>query len=119
MNAIISVEGIRCYSYHGCLDEERIIGGHYIVDVFIEKEISRAVQTDDLSDTADYVLVCKVVREQMNVPSHLIEHVGGRIIESLKKELTKLVSIELKITKINPPVNGQVQMATVTLRLRI
>ena len=32
----ISVEGIKVYAFHGCLDEEEKIGGHYIVDVFIE-----------------------------------------------------------------------------------
>ena len=31
----IYVENIRSYSYHGCLEEETVIGGNYVVDVVV------------------------------------------------------------------------------------
>ena len=37
---IININGIKVYAYHGCMEEEAIIGGNYIVDVKI-KQISK------------------------------------------------------------------------------
>ena len=33
---LITVEGIRLFSYHGHLPEEKKIGGHFIVNVWVE-----------------------------------------------------------------------------------
>jgi len=112
----IAIEDIQCYSHHGCLPEETVIGGHYRVDVNIELNADRAILADELSGTADYVVVNKVVREQMAIPSKLIEHVAGRILMALHREITGEMTIEVKITKYNPPVNSQIGLASVTLR---
>ena len=37
----ISVEGIKGYGYHGCMDEEARIGQHYVVDVHMEIDFRR------------------------------------------------------------------------------
>ena len=41
----IEVNGIRLYAYHGCLKEEGVIGGHYVVDVTIDTDFSVAAET--------------------------------------------------------------------------
>jgi len=112
----ISIEGIECFSHHGCLDEEAKIGGRYMVDVHIDKDVSRSVDNDNLSDTVDYVLVNEIVRKEMAIRSKLIEHVGGRILKSLAAEIEGEKSIEVKITKFNPPVKGSVPRTSITLR---
>ena len=105
----ILVEGIKLYAYHGCLKEESKIGGNYIVDVRIEADLSKPEKTDNLKDTIDYVTVYEIVKKEMSIPSHLIEHVAKRIIDKLKKKFSHLESIEVKITKLNPPINGDVE----------
>jgi len=116
MNSTIAVEGIECYAYHGCLPEERKIGAKYRVDVYITGDVSKAVQSDNLNDTYDYVKVYKLVAEEMERPSNLIEHAGGRILEALKKSFSGTELIEVKITKYNPPVNGYVASTSFTIR---
>jgi len=111
----IIVEGIKVYAYHGCLTEESKIGGHYIVDVLMETDFSEAAQTDDLNKTIDYVIVYNIVKTQMAIRSNLIEHVGQRIIIELKKEFTTLKSLEVKVTKLNPPMNGNVEKVSVVI----
>jgi len=116
MKTIIAVEGIECYCYHGCLEEEARIGGWYRVDVIIEKDVEKSVWSDKLEDTVDYVLVNKNVKEQMAIRSKLIEHVGGRILSKLAEVIPGKKSIELKVTKFNPPVHGAIDRTFIILR---
>ena len=114
MISSISVKGIRCYSYHGCLAEERKIGAEYVVDVNITSRSAQVNQSDKLSDTTDYSLIFSVVKSETNVPSNLIEHVAGRIYKKLK-EIAGDNFISVSVTKINPPVNGDLKEVTFTL----
>ena len=107
--AKILVEGIKLYAYHGCLKEEGKIGGNYIVDVCIEADLSKPSATDKLNDTIDYSIVYQIVKSEMAVPSHLIEHVAARIVNKLKTTFSKTKSIEVKVTKLNPPIEGEVE----------
>lgn len=109
MKHLIEVNQIRVYAHHGCLDEEGIIGGHYTVDVVMKTDFSKAAQSDDLSQTIDYVLVNKIVVEEMAIRSKLIEHVGQRIVERLQREVQQLLALRVKVTKICPPINGDVR----------
>lgn len=110
---IILVSGINIYAYHGCLDEEAIIGGNYVVDIEIETDFEKAAVTDDLSKTVDYVTVYEIVQMQMAIRSKLIEHVAKRICDSMLEKLPHIKSTSVKVTKLNPPMNGDVQQVSV------
>jgi dihydroneopterin aldolase len=115
MKTTIAIEGIDCYAYHGCLEEEAKIGGQYRVDVLIEQDVEKAVWNDNLADTVDYVVVNTIVQEQMAIRSKLIEHVGGRILKHLSEAFPGKKSILLKIIKFNPPVNGAIDRTAIIL----
>jgi dihydroneopterin aldolase len=114
MNKIV-VEGIRLYCYHGCLEEEGRIGAEYIVDVIMETDFSEAAKTDDLSKTIDYVIVYEVAKKQMAIRSKLIEQPAQRIIDELKEKFPSLKRTEVKVTKLNPPMNGPVDKVSVII----
>lgn len=111
MKTMIAVEGIKCYAYHGCIDQEGSIGSEYVVDVLVCADLTESMRSDDLNHTVDYVMVTETVRSQMAIRSKLIEHVGARILESLSHKIPGPKSIELNIKKINPPVNSQLTAA--------
>ena len=111
----IEVNGIRLYAFHGCLEEEGKIGGNYLVDVSMVTDFQIAAETDTLHNTIDYVVVNRIVREEMAIRSKLIEHVGYRIIERLKTELQNLHSVKVKIIKICPPINGDVENVAIII----
>jgi dihydroneopterin aldolase len=115
MKHVIEVNGIKCYAHHGCLPEETAIGGHYIVDVSMCTNFSLAAFEDDLSKTIDYVHVNRVVIEEMKTPSKLIEHVGQRIVNRLRKELGSIEKLRVKIVKISPPINGDVDNVAIII----
>ena len=111
----ILIEGIKLYAYHGCMKEEALIGGNYIIDISIEADLSKPSRSDKLNDTIDYVTVYEIVKKEMSVRSKLIEHVAKRIINKLKKKFSDAESIEVKVTKLNPPINGEVEKVSVIL----
>lgn len=115
MQHVIEVNGIKCYAHHGCLPEETAIGGHYIVDIKMHTNFSIAALNDDLSQTIDYVQVNKVVVEEMATPSKLIEHVGQRIVNRLKTELKAIELLRVKIVKLSPPINGDVDNVAIII----
>ena len=115
MNHVININNIRVYAHHGCLPEETIIGGWYRVDVKISTNFHQATITDNLSDTTDYVLVNRLVKEQMAIPSKLIEHVGQRILTEIKKNITNWTNLHICLTKFNPPIQGDVESVSIEI----
>ena len=110
----ISLENIRLYAYHGCLSEETVIGSDYRVDVEVEGPLDKAANSDELADTADYVTIHRIVEEEMGIPSKLLEHVASRIAVRILDEIPVVEKGKVKVSKINPPIGGDVASVSVT-----
>lgn len=112
----ITVRNIRVYAHHGCLKEESIIGSDYLVTIEIYADLHQASVSDNLEDTVDYVLINRVVKEEMQISSKLLEHVSKRILDRIFKEMKSVTKALVSVSKVNPPINGDVEMVTVTLK---
>ena len=112
----IILKNIRVRANHGCLAEEGIIGSDYRVDVKVKVPLEKAIKSDILADTVDYVHLNRIVKEEMAIRSELLEHVAGRIIDRIFKELSEVQKITLEIAKINPPINGDVASVSVKIK---
>ena len=112
---LITVEGINVYAYHGCLEEEGKIGGNYRVDVYMKTDFSEAALLDDLTKTIDYVEVYDIVKTEMAIRSKLIEHAGQRIMDKLMSRLKPIKSCKVRVTKYNPPMNGNVEKVSIEI----
>jgi dihydroneopterin aldolase len=108
MKNTVEVNGIKVYAYHGCLPEEREIGGHYTVNIRITTDFTDSFLSDDLKDTVDYVAINRVVKEEMGQPSKLIEHVGYRILKRFEEEIEGIHTACIKVIKHCPPIEGDV-----------
>ncbi len=115
MKHTIEVNGIKVYAFHGCLPEEGLVGGNYLVDVMLNTNFTEAAATDNLSLTIDYVIVNRIVTEEMAIRSKLIEHVGQRIYDRLYREISGIEKLKIKITKICPPINGDVDNVAIMI----
>ncbi len=113
----IYLENIRTYSHHGCMKEETIIGSEYRVDLWVDADLTVASSSDDLKDTPDYVVLHQIVVKEMKIPSRLLEHVAQRIIERIKSTVKDLHHIRVRVSKINPPIGGDVQSVSVLLEV--
>ena len=111
----ILINDIECYAYHGCMEEEGKIGQRFSVDLELEMDFTKALNSDELGDTADYVVLHDLVREEMAIRSKLIEHVAGRIMKRVKAAYPEVLKSKVAVTKYNPPVNGQLGKAVVII----
>lgn len=112
----IKVEGIKLYGYHGCLDEEAAIGTDYRVNITVWGDLSKPSQTDDLEDTLDYVTINKIAEEEVSIRAKLIENVADRILNRLLSEMTNVQKAKVKLSKLYPPINGDVQKVSVVMK---
>ena len=112
---LIEIEGMEFYAFHGHFKEERIVGSRFLVYVAIETENEKSVTSDKLSDTINYQSVYQLVKEEMEVKSHLLEHVAGRIINRIYASYKNLLKVRVKISKLNPTMGGQIEKVSVTI----
>ncbi|WP_010136978.1 dihydroneopterin aldolase [Ochrovirga pacifica] len=112
---IIRVQNIRIYSNHGCLQEEAKIGSDYRVDVAVEADLTTSAKSDKLSDTVDYVHINKIVKEEVGCRSELLEHVVQRVLNRLLDEIALIDSATVALSKLNPPIGGDVEAVTVEM----
>ncbi|MFM8433095.1 MAG: dihydroneopterin aldolase [Bacteroidota bacterium] len=111
--SIIKINNLRLRAYHGCLAEEGVIGGDYRVDVSMEVDFAEAAMSDDLQLTVDYCDVQRIVAREMAIRSKLIEKVLYRIGDSLLKELPMIKAANVRITKMSPPMQGDIESVSV------
>lgn len=111
--AKIALEGMKFYAYHGYYPEEQIIGGYYIVDVYVEAQVMKAAVKDDLKQTVNYESIYHICRREMRQKSKLIETVAERISMGIKHQFGFLKEIKVRVRKLNPPLPGQVDSSFV------
>ena len=112
---IIKVENIRVFAFHGCLKEESKIGSDYRVDLEVEANLQNSAKTDKLSDTVDYVFLNRIIIEEMETPSHLLETVAKRILNRIFNEDDLVKSATVWVSKLNPPIGGDVERVTIKM----
>ena len=112
--ALITVEGIRIYAYHGHLPEEVKLGGQFTVNVWVMANTSEVEKTDDLNDTVDYVKIIAIVKEQMAIRSKMIENPAKRIVDAILP-LHKVQKVKVEVEKIQPPIDATFDKISVTI----
>jgi len=112
---IIKVENIRVFAYHGCLKEETKIGSDYRVDLEVKADLQTSAVTDKLGDTVDYVFLNKVIKEEMEIASHLLETVAKRILNRIFNEDKLVKKATVWVSKLNPPIGGDVERVTIKM----
>ena len=118
MQSFIELENIRFTAYHGVMPQEKIVGNSYEVNLLIKGDFIEASQTDNLEKTINYAELYEIIKAEMMIPSELIEHVAGRIINSIKANYPELDEIRVKVSKLNPPISGEVEKASVILQYK-
>lgn len=111
----IKVENIRVFAYHGCLKEETKIGSDYRVDLEVEANLQTSSKTDALSDTVDYVFLNRIIKEEMDIASQLLETVAKRILNRIFNEDKLVKKATVWVSKINPPIGGDVAKVTIKM----
>lgn len=112
---IIRIEDMEFYAFHGHFKEEQIVGNKFLIDLEIETDLEPAGISDRLEDAADYTVVCRIVKQEMEKKSKLLENIAKRILDSLYANMHNIKKATVKIKKMNPPVGAKVGSVSVIM----
>lgn len=112
---LIQIENMEFYSFHGHFKEERIVGNKFLVDLTIETDMKIPAESDNLKDAINYQRVYEIVKQQMELKSHLLEHIAGRILDAIYTEMKGINKVTVKVSKLNPPMGGKIGSVSIIL----
>lgn len=112
---IVELVNMEFYAYHGHFREEQIIGNKFIVNFSAETDVSTPGRSDDLNDALNYQELYTLIREEMEIPSKLLENVALRILNRVRAAYPKVTWAEVSVSKLNPPLGGKVEASRVTM----
>ena len=113
--SVIQIEKMEFYAYHGHFREEQIVGNRFLVDLWIETDMKKPAETDNINDAVNYQVAYKLIRKEMEKKSNLLEHIAKRIIDALFENLEGIKKVRVKISKMNPPVGGKIDSVSILL----
>jgi 7,8-dihydroneopterin aldolase/epimerase/oxygenase len=112
----IALEGLEFFAYHGFYDEEQKIGNKYAVDIIVYADFSEAARRDRLSATVNYEDLYKITAAVMKRPARLLEHIAHSLISEIKRQYPAVETVEVSVSKFNPPIGGVCHRARITLK---
>ena len=114
-SSYISLRNVRFHAFHGVMPQERRVGGDFLVNLQVGYPLEQAMQSDEVGDTLNYAALYEVVKTEMMQSSNLLEHVAGRIAEAIAERFPQVTSIDLALTKQNPPMGADCDGAGVEI----
>lgn len=113
----IYINDLRFHAFHGVMPQERLTGNDYSVDLRVGYDVSSAMLSDDVNDTVNYATIYEIVRQEMSVPSQLVERVAYRIADRISRRYPDVTRMDVRVTKLNPPLGADCHGAGVELHL--
>jgi dihydroneopterin aldolase len=117
IHSYIVLREVRFHAFHGVMPQERKVGADFTVSLRVGLDLSRPVESDAVEDTLNYATLYEVVKQEMAVPSQLLEHVAGRIGKAVFSRFPQVESADVVLTKLNPPMGADCEGASVELHL--
>lgn len=114
----IHLKGVRLYAFHGVLPQENRVGANYTLDARLKTDFTLAAEKDVLEGTLNYAEAFHVIRQEMAVPSRLLEHVIGRMARQLFAHFPTLTEVTLALYKENPPMGADCEQVGVEATFR-
>jgi 7,8-dihydroneopterin aldolase/epimerase/oxygenase len=115
MTGKVALEGLEFHAFHGVYPHERTSGNWFEVDISVDTDFTEGAAKDELVGTVNYEVLFRIIKDEMEKPSKLLETVAEKIISDVLKEIPAALQVDIKISKINPPIGGKCRKATITI----
>ena len=113
----VILKDVRFHAFHGVMPQETKVGADFLVNLRIGYPLGKAMESDEVGDTLNYAEVYDLVKQEMEQPSKLLEHVAGRIVKTISRHYPLVTSIDLTMMKQNPPIGADSEGAGVEIHL--
>jgi dihydroneopterin aldolase len=114
--ATLVVTGLEFVGFHGVLEAERRWGNRFRIDLELEGDFHRALQTDCLEDSVDYRQIIRTVSDVNRKGCYLlIESFADAIANAVLGRFPKVRAVWIRLTKLEAPGVGQGQCVAIEL----
>lgn len=104
---LIHLKNLQFYGYHGVFDSEAETGQPFILNLWLDVDLDKAMKSDDLDDTVSYAEIFECVKMVFVAERcHLIEALSQKIISAVFDQFPLVKGIRLKIEKPEAPIEG-------------
>ncbi len=109
----VALKDVKCYAFHGFYPEEQLIGNHFLVNV--EVTFAPSDETENLQKTVNYEVLNSIILDEMKNTQKLLESVVKQILDKVLAAYPFVISAEVEIKKLHPPMLGEVGHSFVQL----
>jgi 7,8-dihydroneopterin aldolase/epimerase/oxygenase len=100
----IHLDNLFFFAYHGVHEEERVLGGDYIVNATVS--VNAPEQIVALEEATDYVKIYTVIKQRMQQPTALLETVARDLVYEIYETDKRIKTVEVSVKKSAPPINN-------------
>lgn len=116
MRTFVSIDRLKIFARHGVLEQEALAGNDFEVSVTLEYDFMEAAATDNVDLTINYAELTALVVDAMSMQRRLLEAVALDIYNGIMGRWPAVVSGEITITKVHPPIQPPTPRASVALK---
>ncbi len=103
----ILIRDLKIFAYHGVNPEEKRDGQHFVFDIDLSVNITKACHSDDVNDTVSYAKVIKTVNRVVTAEKYdLLERVAQVVCDAIFEEYSDVMSISLTLKKPEAPMKA-------------
>lgn len=117
METTIEINSLRIHAFHGVMEQEKRVGNIFEVSASLQSETGiGAYVNDNLEETVNYAQIIEVIKQEMSIPSELLENVAYRIKTAISRQFHRIKHGKIKIAKLQPPIpNVDIQSVAVII----
>ncbi len=117
MKEIIEIEKMEILAFHGCYDAEKKVGNKFEIYLEVVCDATKSADSDNVEDTVSYLDLYATIRREMAITANILESVAKRVLVAIRQEHPSIESAKIKISKMNPPLGGDIERVSVTMML--
>ena len=110
----VALRDVKCHALHGYYPQEQLTGIYFMVDVVVE--FLPYGNTENLQHTVNYEVLNTIILEEMKNTQKMLETVVRNIIDRTISSYPFVLTAEVGIRKMNPPMPGQIGHSFVQLK---
>lgn len=119
LNSRILIERLEIFAYHGCFEQEKLLGQRFTLDMTLDVDISLSAQSDRLEDTVDYGAVVGVASKAFTArPFNLLEAAARAVAEAVLAAFPAVAGLAITLRKVSPPIPAALGAVGVSLEFR-
>lgn len=100
----IHLHNLQFFSFHGLYQQERVLGARFEISTDLSFNTDEKIER--LEQTIDYVKIYHIIKQQMNIPTALLETVAQDLALKMYESDNRITSISIILKKINPPITN-------------